>query len=103
MKLGNVLRLGASFFQDLTTGEKGADAGLQALIGYQLGTKTPKGVPMTTPSPATHSLLVGPYQHNFTTGENSVTVGFVVGIGGDVTFNPQTYSKLASQCSTIVP
>jgi hypothetical protein len=57
---------------------------------------------MTTPSAGNSSVLLGPYQRNLTTGENSFTVDFVAGIGGDVTFNPQTFSKLASACSTFV-
>lgn len=102
VKLANIGRLGGSFFKNLTTGETGADAGVQAGIGYQIGTASPKGTPMTTPSPVTHSFLAGPYQRNITTGETTYSLGLVALIGGDVTFKPKTFKTLASACTHLV-
>jgi hypothetical protein len=103
--LGSVAKLGGSFFKNFTTGETGASAGIKAIVGYEIGSKNPPGVPITTPgAPVTHTVSLGPLQKNLTTGETSASysLSVVVGIGGEVTFNATKYKELASHCDIIV-
>jgi hypothetical protein len=74
--VGNFLKIGGALFKNLTTGETGAFAGIKIIaVGYEIGTKNPPGVPLTTPGrPVTHTGSLGPLDHNFTTGETSVNL-----------------------------
>jgi RHS repeat-associated protein len=47
---------------------------------------------------------LGPFQRNLTTGQNSVnfSLSLVVGIGGEVAFNPKKFNESISKCDVIV-
>ena len=98
--LGSYVKMGGSFFRNLTTGETGASIGVKALGGVEIGTKNPKGIPITNPSPVTYTFSLGPFQRNTTLNETSVnySISFVFGVGGEVSFNPKTFKRLASGC-----
>src|SRR5687767_8154020 len=100
VNLGNIAKLGASFFKDLRTGETGASVAVKAVVGYEVGTKNAPGVPLNTPGRVTHTGSIGPFQRNYTTREDSVNVslGLVIGIGGEVSFNSKRYSAMVAQC-----
>ena len=103
--VGNFAKIGGSFFRNLTTGTTGASAGVKAIVGYEVGTENPPGVPITTPAaPVTQTVALGPFQRNLTTKENSVkfSVGLTVGIGGEIAFNPKKFNELISPCDIIV-
>ena len=102
--VGNVLKIGASFFKNLTTGETGGSAGIKVLFGYEVGTKNPPNVPLTVPvGKPTHSVSLGPIQHNITLNKTdaNLSLSFVPLIGGEVTFDLKKFRDSLRKCDHV--
>jgi len=103
--VGNFFKLGGAFFKNLTTGEKGASVSAKYYVGIDITRKVPSNLPIDSPAgQVTYTVSAWDVQHNLTTGENSasLSMGFALGLGGEISFDPNKFRQLASQCDHIV-
>jgi hypothetical protein len=97
-KVANV-GVDASLYKDVSTEETGMQLSLNlGLFGGQVSRTLSPGNSGADPTRAQFSASLGPVEHNFTTSQTdpSVTFGLALGLGGEISFNFDTFRALAA-------